>query len=438
MSQAILTQIRYNITIDHAPTTTHSSEHSSHSSRSSHSSPLGTDEEDGVQVSPRSALDSHDYSDPIDGEEGWVLPVYPDEIGPSDSASRPRTSHQHRTVVEAPHPEQVRRQTSQHRHARDRITQHRHSRAHRPPPTTSSGSVDSNEEWRGGYPRGPPQHQGRSYPHWDGHPPPGYAPSYFPSTAMVPQNQQIVPYGFSPYQTGGPTAGYFSPTPHGGPQLISHPASSPFAGNPHNPGYYPVPVPSYSVPPPAMYPPHYTPVHSPAPVATPPPSSSETSKDDDKFARLEKLLIEQKAEQEAREAAARQALEDAAAKAEADKKIAADIAAASAAAAAAATEEAEKKAAAFAEEAEKKAATATEEAEKKATDALEAEKKATAAAEEAEKKAAAATEEAAAAVAAAAKPPPPPEERKKPIKFKDAVGRKFSFPFHLCSNWDVS
>lgn len=29
-------------------------------------------------------------------------------------------------------------------------------------------------------------------------------------------------------------------------------------------------------------------------------------------------------------------------------------------------------------------------------------------------------------------------ERKKPIKFKDAVGRKFSFPFELCCTWQVS
>ena len=28
-------------------------------------------------------------------------------------------------------------------------------------------------------------------------------------------------------------------------------------------------------------------------------------------------------------------------------------------------------------------------------------------------------------------------KRQKPIKFKDAVGRKFSFPFHLCSTWEV-
>jgi hypothetical protein len=32
----------------------------------------------------------------------------------------------------------------------------------------------------------------------------------------------------------------------------------------------------------------------------------------------------------------------------------------------------------------------------------------------------------------------PKEDKKKPIKFKDAVGRKFSFPFHLCATWAVS
>ncbi|TVY80276.1 NAP1-binding protein [Lachnellula suecica] len=30
---------------------------------------------------------------------------------------------------------------------------------------------------------------------------------------------------------------------------------------------------------------------------------------------------------------------------------------------------------------------------------------------------------------------PPKDGVRKPIRFKDAVGRKFSFPFHLCSNW---
>ncbi|KAL2063264.1 hypothetical protein VTL71DRAFT_5069 [Oculimacula yallundae] len=30
---------------------------------------------------------------------------------------------------------------------------------------------------------------------------------------------------------------------------------------------------------------------------------------------------------------------------------------------------------------------------------------------------------------------PPPRDDRKPIRFKDAVGRKFSFPFHLCATW---
>jgi hypothetical protein len=31
-----------------------------------------------------------------------------------------------------------------------------------------------------------------------------------------------------------------------------------------------------------------------------------------------------------------------------------------------------------------------------------------------------------------------PDEEKKPIKFKDAVGRRFSFPYHMVKTWDVS
>lgn len=31
-----------------------------------------------------------------------------------------------------------------------------------------------------------------------------------------------------------------------------------------------------------------------------------------------------------------------------------------------------------------------------------------------------------------------PDKDKAPIRFKDAVGRKFSFPFHLCATWEVS
>jgi len=31
-----------------------------------------------------------------------------------------------------------------------------------------------------------------------------------------------------------------------------------------------------------------------------------------------------------------------------------------------------------------------------------------------------------------------PDERKKPIRFTDAVGRKYIFPFHFCKTWAVS
>lgn len=31
-----------------------------------------------------------------------------------------------------------------------------------------------------------------------------------------------------------------------------------------------------------------------------------------------------------------------------------------------------------------------------------------------------------------------PREKETPIRFKDAVGRKFTFPFHLCAKWSVS
>ena len=31
-----------------------------------------------------------------------------------------------------------------------------------------------------------------------------------------------------------------------------------------------------------------------------------------------------------------------------------------------------------------------------------------------------------------------PEDQQRPVNFRDAVGRKFSFPFHLCKTWSVS
>lgn len=110
------------------------------------------------------------------------------------------------------------------------------------------------------------------------------------------------------------------------------------------------------------------------------------------------MFLDQKAEREAKEAALEKAAKDAVAQAEADKKKAEEIAAASASAAAAAREDVEKE----------------------------------------YKAAAAAAEAAAAEDAAAAKAAKPAKEPDKPIKFKDAIGRRFSFPFDLCKEWRVS
>ncbi|KAL8807498.1 MAG: hypothetical protein Q9182_000663 [Xanthomendoza sp. 2 TL-2023] len=437
----------YNITIDHTSAPA-GSDQSSSSSITDGEDSSGT----GVQVSPTSPGGSPEYPDPLDENEGdWV--VYPDEIGPSDSASRPRTSNQDRPIVEAPRPEPARRQSAHRRRPNERVHHHHHPapRAHRPHLPTSSGSVDSNEEWPA-YGRGPPQYYGRAYAHY-GHAtaasPPNYAPSYstaqgyppFPTTHAPPPGQQLVPfasppapYNYPPYAgaVGGQGPGYFPPGQHAAPNLgnpmISHPGAPPYTGqemmhHPQAAQFYPYPPQNYPAPqavgPPTMYQPYpifYS--HSPVQTTnTPPEPAADTSKNDENFARIEKLFLDQKAEIAAKEAAAIKAADEAAAKAAVEKKHADDIAAAAAAAAAGAREEAEKKA-----------------AEKAAEEAA----KAKAAAEEAEKKAA----EAAAAVPPPAPapppPPPPPEEKKKPIRFKDAVGRKFSFPFHLCNTWDVS
>ena len=124
-------------------------------------------------------------------------------------------------------------------------------------------------------------------------------------------------------------------------------------------------------------------------------------------------------EKQIREEAAAEALKKAAkeaeaqaAKAAADKKIAEE-------AATAAKTEAEKKAA---EEADKP----KEESDKKQKEAEEKQKEAEDVATKAKKEA----EEAKKAAEAAA-----PTEKKAPIRFHDAVGRKFNFPFEICSRW---
>ncbi len=471
---------RYKLTIDHT-NTAHSSDHSDHSDHSSSSS--ATDDEDstgtGVQVRARSAVEGHEYSDHVEEQDGSWNVVYPDEIGPSESASRPRTSNQQRPFVEAPRPEEARHPSFRRHISREPARHHPHPRAHRSPPSEPPESVDSHEEWQG-YARGLPQHYSRPYVHYaPGYPSP-QAYQAFPGPSTMPGGQQqMVPYGFSPYQapTGGP-ASYFAHGHHGGPshEMIPHAQSA---------GYFPYASQGYQIPmpmpmsPPVVYPayggmyPHPAAPAAPAapPVTTPPPppSTSDTSKEDEKFARLEKLFLEQKAEQkadqEAREAAIEKAAREKAAKAEADalkaeeiaKAIekaarekaaqaeadalkADEIAKASAAAAAAAKEEVRKehqaaaddKAAKVEADAKRAEEIATASAAAAAAAKAEVEKEHQAAAEAAKEKSAAD-----AAAAAAAKPPAPPKEKDKPVKFKDAIGRRFNFPFDVCNTWSV-
>jgi hypothetical protein len=135
---------------------------------------------------------------------------------------------------------------------------------------------------------------------------------------------------------------------------------------------------------------------------------------DDRLAREAK-----EQEREAKELAQRQAIERAAAEKAAQEAQTAHDRKITLEAAALARADAEKKAAEDAAKAKAEAEKAT------AAAAADAAAAATAAAKEA------------AAKAAEPPPPPPPPEKKQPIKFKDAIGRKFSFPFELCATWQV-
>lgn len=347
---------------------------------------------------------SHEYED---REGSWDEVVYPDDIGPSDSASRPRTSNRQRPIVEAPQPKEARRPTYRRQitHERERVRNAHPPRVHRSPPSTDAESVDPDENWQG-YAHGPPHQYGRAYAQYAA---PGYqAAQYqtFPPQAMIPAGQQqVAPFAFSPYQHA-PAPNYFGQGHHAGGHAFPPPGAMPYSPNagfyPYAPQGFPMPQ---AMPPTAVfaYPPQ---LPSPPAVHSPPASSAsskdkeaakDTSKDDEKFARLEKLILDEKEERAAKEAAAEKAAAEKKAKAEADAAKAEEIKVASDAAAAAAKKEAEDKHKAEKDAADKKA-------------------------KEAEKN----------------KKPPAPKEKEKPIKFKDAVGRKFSFPFHLCNTWQVS
>ena len=134
----------------------------------------------------------------------------------------------------------------------------------------------------------------------------------------------------------------------------------------------------------------------------------------DEKAAWEKRLAEEKKE------AQKQGADNAKKQIEAEKKKADEKAAEE-------KERADAKAAVAKAEADSKAA--IEKAEKERKEAVDkAEKEAKEAVAKAEKEAKEAIEKAVA----------PKDDKKKPIKFKDAVGRKFSFPFELCATWAAS
>ncbi|KAJ5946232.1 hypothetical protein N7454_003071 [Penicillium verhagenii] len=199
------------------------------------------------------------------------------------------------------------------------------------------------------------------------------------------------------------------------------------------PSYFPYqqvpsPIQPEPKPSPAATPAPAAPAPAPAPVdeAAKEAAAQEAAKDaakDEAIARLEKLILDDRTELalEKQLAHDRAIAEVAAAGAAALARADAEQRAATEAAKA--KEEAEKAAAEAAVKAKEDSAQAAQEAATKALEAVEAAK---------------AAEQAAAAKAKEEeenKNKVPPPEKKKPIKFKDAVGRKFSFPFELCSTW---
>ncbi|OGE54524.1 hypothetical protein PENARI_c006G06162 [Penicillium arizonense] len=449
---------------------------------------LSDEDSSGVHVSVPSE-GSHDFQD----YDEWAHLPYPHELKPSDSASRPRTSRSR--PLHGSHSASGRRPTSR-RMIPERDSFASRGRRQRSP--DSPDSVESDEfpphferpppDRRAWPPTAPPApgyaHSQSSGPSYNAYPPaPGHQPPYahpnaqitsdlmrigHPNQAAQPPYGAPSPYGYNPqFQPphGSPMHHFFpdqsqqrhmsrqppqsrndlhNPQAHMPHPMAPHGAPNPYGASPFpshelmaygQAGYYRDPT-YFGGPMPGMIPPHFWPVPypqvsspptqaepkpspppppppAPEPAPAPPaPTPADTAKDE-AIARLEQLIINDRKEREDKEKAIKEAKDRAAAeKAAQDAQTAHDMKIASEAAALARAD------------AEAKAA------EDAAKAKGEAEKAAAAAAAEA---AAAAT----AAAAEAAKPPPPPPapEKKKPIKFKDAVGRKFSFPFELCATW---
>lgn len=398
---------------------------------------LSDEESSGVHGPLPSAPVGHEF---VDYEELYL--TYPDELKSSDSASRPRNAHHSRHPLHGSRSASARRQTSRTSRRQQMIPERefasRNRARHHSP--ESQGSVDSGEDFTGQFGRaserrmwpGVPQAPGyaqssSSGPSYSAHPYGNgpYGHSGHPSDELLRLGQQP-PYGSSAYAYGPqfqqqysasmqpfypsdqhqhsrhhrqppmPRAEAFNPlsmAPPGGPPFNPQDLTPYGAPNHYyRDAYSMVPHQSYF----SLYP--QVPIPTKSESSSPAPFAADAAKDD-AIARLEKLILDDRMEREAREAAIARAEAEKAAQEERlahDQKIA-----------------------------EQAAFLARADAEKKAAEDAAKVK------EEAEK----AAEKAAASSAAA--PPKPPAEKKKPIKFKDAVGRKFSFPFELCATWQV-
>ena len=455
------------------------------------------DSSDG-QDSPISGPRSHGYHDPYDDE--WERLPYPDEeIKPSNATSRLRASREarNRNTIQGSRSGSGRpaRRRAQGRESFSRQESFSR-RSRRTPSPESPESVSSAEEYihempqdrrywppvtqGSGFPRG--SSSGPSYPYAPGagshgpygrpgssQPPsdqlirlghhgqvgqPAYSPSMYPYGPQFPNHSGASMSPFFQDHPGHPMHPLHHPAgphargrAHGSPQPFPPHGALPYGGLPMNPhelvpygsnGYYPFRDPYAMVPeithPSYMgaYPPRGATPNQEESRKSPDPPPADAAKDE-AIARLEKLILEERTEREAREAreAAKQAeIEKEAAEQAAKEERAAHEKQIAEGAAAAAKAEAEQKAS-------EEAAKAKQEADEAAAAAAEAAAEAaTAAATEAANAAKAEAVAAAAAEATAAAEAATPE-KKKPIKFKDAIGRKFSFPFELCATWQV-
>lgn len=439
--------------------------------------------------SPTESSGSRSYAGST-GSDSWSEVEHPyegeeeDEIDPSDSASRSRQPPSRRSTTET-RPAPKRRHSSRRITEREEIPSRRHSsrrhhssrhRRHesqRVPSDDSASTVASHDDYpysHHGAPMPPqPQHPYRQPPSGYRHVPAqnhgGYAPSQMTQPgypdAFTAQQQALVQMAPQTDAFGYPSANPFS----SGSQQQNNPfspmgnssQSSYFATDPHAPqmppqhhrppgpprpqsfiapgshygsemtAYQPPgmqPYPGYGIagmPPAGMHPgmmPYGMPGWYPPSQHSTPATAAEGKKDkSDDVDKLEKLLAKHEearmawekewiAKREA-EAAAKAAEEM---KVEEEKKRKQELADATAKA----KKDAEEKAKAAADKAK-------EDHEKKLKEAQKAK-------EDAEKKQKELEE-------AAEKSKPAPDTLKEPIKFKDAVGRKFSFPFHLCKTW---